>query len=65
MMSATILRPVVRSGLGVRAVESIRKLPLWALWLLFVAILFLRHPQAILHADFWGEDGSFWYNRRL
>jgi hypothetical protein len=43
-------------------VDRIRCLPPWAWYPLFVAILFFRSPQAILHADFWGEDGAVWYH---
>ncbi|MDR3531497.1 MAG: hypothetical protein P4L90_13220 [Rhodopila sp.] len=43
------------------AIGSLLTLPLWAMWIMFMAVLFLRHPQAILQADFWGEDGCFWY----
>jgi hypothetical protein len=44
-----------------RAIESTARLDPWTLFFGFVAILFLRHPQALLRADFWGEDGAVWY----
>jgi hypothetical protein len=44
-----------------RPIERILSLPPWTLYLLFAAILFLRYPQGIIHADFWGEDGAVWY----
>jgi len=56
-----ILRPIITTGLPRRSLDSILRLPCWALWVFFMAMLFVRHPQGILHADFWGEDGSVWY----
>jgi hypothetical protein len=56
-----MLQPVLTIRLLRRLVETILRLPSWALWIVFMAILFLRHPQGILHADFWGEDGIAWY----
>ncbi len=31
------------------------------IWLAGAAILWLRQPAALLHANFWGEDGWNWY----
>jgi hypothetical protein len=61
MGSVKMLRPAVATDLLRRSTERILGLPWWALWILFMMILLLRRPQAILHADFWGEDGCLWY----
>jgi hypothetical protein len=60
-MSETVLQPILITGLLRRSISSLLGLPAWARLGVFMAIVFLRHPLGILHADFWGEDGSFWY----
>jgi hypothetical protein len=37
------------------------RIPLPVLGLVFLVILFLRHPAGILDANLWGEDGWVWY----
>lgn len=32
-----------------------------AVFLFAVALIFLRRPDALLHAQFWAEDGAVWY----
>jgi hypothetical protein len=61
MMSETVLQPILITGLLRRSMSSLLGLPAWARLGVFMAIVFLRHPLGSLHADFWGEDGSFWY----
>ncbi|MCB8877305.1 hypothetical protein [Acidisoma silvae] len=41
--------------------KRIMRPPLLVIATLFLLILFLRHPAGILHANFWAEDGWFWY----
>ncbi|MBB2204274.1 hypothetical protein [Gluconacetobacter takamatsuzukensis] len=40
---------------------SFNTIPLPLAGTIFLLLLFLRHPAAILDANFWGEDGWFWY----
>jgi hypothetical protein len=57
----TTLRSSPTARLLYWPMERILGLPSWALCVVFMVILFLRYPQGILHADFWGEDGCLWY----
>lgn len=43
------------------ALAAAVNLPAWLLLLLCAAVLFLREPGHILHAELWGEDGWVWY----
>jgi hypothetical protein len=60
----SILRRETRPNVPARAAEAAmqsRDRLLLGFALLFVALLFLRHPAGILDANFWAEDGWFWY----
>lgn len=42
----------------------IKRHPAWCVvgfLLLAVGILLIRRPETIFHAQFWGEDGTYWY----
>lgn len=41
----------------------VKRTPMYWFVILFPALLFAHNPHAILHAEFWGEDGIVWYSQ--
>lgn len=46
-----------------RVDDYLSSVPTLALASLFLLIVFLHNPNALLHAEFWGEDGLVWYGQ--
>jgi hypothetical protein len=63
--AATSISPTALRFLAPVRVEGVefasRPSILWMFGLFFGAVLFLRCPGMILHAEFWAEDGVVWY----
>jgi len=57
------LSQVSRTKIIERLGTLVAQTPTYWFAILFPALLFAHNPHAILHAEFWGEDGIVWYSQ--